>query len=82
MVMRYLPFTMRLYRASLCWEMERDLPGFAIEGGQTKVYVKQIAPKNIRTLSFQRQTQLCSQLGLRHNKRYSLWKSEVKKASV
>ena len=28
------------------------------------------------------QTQLCSQLGLRHSKCYSLWKSEAKKASV
>lgn len=37
MVMRYLPFAMRLYCASLYWEMERDLPGFAIEGGQTEV---------------------------------------------
>lgn len=45
MVMRYLPFAMRLYRASLYWEMERDLPRFAIEGRQAEVYVKQMAPK-------------------------------------
>ena len=54
MIMRYLPFAMCLYRTSLYWEMERDFPGFAIEGGRTaredlakanEVYVKQMAPK-------------------------------------
>lgn len=37
MVMRYLPFAMRLYCASLYWEMERDLPGFAIGDGRAEV---------------------------------------------
>jgi len=54
MVMGYLPFTVRLYRASLYWKMERNFPGFAIEGGRTaredlaktnEVYVKQMTPK-------------------------------------
>ncbi|KAF2192540.1 cyclohexanone 1,2-monooxygenase [Zopfia rhizophila CBS 207.26] len=53
-VMRYVPFAMRLYRTSLYWQMERDFPGFDIEGGrairadlkkENEAYVKRVAPR-------------------------------------
>lgn len=53
-IMRYVPFAMRLYRARLYWEMERDFSGFDIEGGRAtradlarmnEEYVKKMAPK-------------------------------------
>lgn len=52
--MRYVPLAMRLYRANLYWQMERDFPGFDIEGGrairedlrkENDAYVKRVAPR-------------------------------------
>jgi len=51
--MRYIPLAMRLYRATLYWQMERDYSGFDIEGGkhiredlkrENDAYVKRVAP--------------------------------------
>jgi cation diffusion facilitator CzcD-associated flavoprotein CzcO len=51
--MRYVPLAMRLYRATLYWQMERDYSGFDIEGGkhiredlkkENELYVKRVAP--------------------------------------
>ncbi|KAF2109695.1 cyclohexanone 1,2-monooxygenase [Lophiotrema nucula] len=53
-VMRYVPLAMRLYRANFYWQMERDFPGFDIEGGRSiredlrkenEAYVKRVAPR-------------------------------------
>ena len=52
--MRYVPLAMRLYRAALYWQMERDYPGFDIERGraireelkkENEAYVKRTAPR-------------------------------------
>jgi cation diffusion facilitator CzcD-associated flavoprotein CzcO len=52
--MRYVPFAMRIYRAHLYWQMERDYAGFNIEGGRSirenlakenAAYVKKMAPR-------------------------------------
>lgn len=52
--MRYVPLAMRIYRAVLYWQMERDFSGFNIEGGRSirgelarenEAYVKKTAPK-------------------------------------
>lgn len=51
--MRYVPLAMRLYRATLYWQMERDYAGFDIEDGrhiredlkkENEAYVKRVAP--------------------------------------
>lgn len=53
-VMRYVPLAMRIYRAHIYWQMERDYPGFDIEGGkairedlkkENEAYVKRTAPR-------------------------------------
>src|SRR4051794_37930835 len=52
--MRYMPLAMRLYRAHIYWQMERDFSGFDIERGrgirqdlvkENEEYVKKTAPQ-------------------------------------
>jgi cation diffusion facilitator CzcD-associated flavoprotein CzcO len=52
--MKYVPLAMRIYRAHLYWQMERDYTGFDIEGGaairrelakENEAYVKRMAPE-------------------------------------
>ncbi|KAM5356896.1 hypothetical protein ACJ41O_003542 [Fusarium nematophilum] len=54
LIMRYVPFAMRLYRARLYWQMERDFTGFSvIEGAPTRNtwakeatdYIRKTAPE-------------------------------------
>jgi hypothetical protein len=82
MVMRHLPFTMRLYRASLYWEIERDLPRFAIEGGQTEAYVKRMAPKKYWDTLIPKTDAIVLAIGFETQQALFLWKSEAKKVSV
>ncbi|KAF2501125.1 cyclohexanone 1,2-monooxygenase [Lophium mytilinum] len=53
-LMRYVPLAMRLYRAKLYWDMEKDFAGFNIQSGRNiradlvktnQEYVKRVAPK-------------------------------------
>jgi len=53
-VMRYVPLAMRLYRAGLYWQMERDFAGFPTDDGkqirsvlakENEAYVKRMAPR-------------------------------------
>jgi cation diffusion facilitator CzcD-associated flavoprotein CzcO len=53
-VMKYAPLAMRIYRAHLYWQMERDYTGFDIKGGaairqelakENEAYVKRAAPE-------------------------------------
>lgn len=52
--MRYVPLAMRMYRAALYWQMERDYAGFDIKTGkpirdelkkENEAYVKRMAPR-------------------------------------
>jgi cation diffusion facilitator CzcD-associated flavoprotein CzcO len=52
-IMRYVPLAMRLYRAHIYWQMERDYSGFEIEAGRSiredlkkenEAYVRRVAP--------------------------------------